>query len=114
MATPPSRAQANTDTNTDLTALTNAANAAFIDAAGDAIDNAVAQGLFRVNLTTLLHCDLQYLSDYFRGLGYDVNFPTDTFVQPAQLFGPFFEEFFLTPNTRGLTNPAEMIISWSN
>lgn len=116
MATPPNRDTANTDALADLAALQAAANANFIDQAGQAIDNAVALGQIQVFLTTFENVDIETIHNYFLGLGYIVGFP-DAFTlrgQPAELFGESLEEFWdrnsLPPM---LTNPTRILLDWS-
>lgn len=111
MATP-TKATVNASTDSNLTDITDAANAEFITQTDACIANAVAQGLYRVNVTSLLNVDLGYIQSYYVALGYKIVFPNDVFVQPAQLFGPNFAEFFQSPNTTGLKNPTEIILSW--
>lgn len=118
MAIPPNALTAQTDSQTELTALQLAANTLFIDQAALVISNQIDQGLFVAYVTTFEDCDINALVTYFVGLGYGVFFPdqfkiTGTQGQPAELFGPSWEQFWanggLPPDMR---NPVRMAIVW--
>ena len=120
MATPPNAATALTESDAQNTALTDAANAAFIDQFVQAQNNAISLGHSVVFLTTFAHCDISFLMNYFINLNYFVTLPDLAPIngaQPAELFGPAWIAFWenQVPNLAGhpLRNPVRLGIAWS-
>lgn len=118
MPTPPNSTTANADSLAERTALESAANSQFISQAAQAIDNATAQGLYRVVLTTFKNCNILDLQTYFIGLGYEVDYPdllnpNLSPFNPAELFGQDWDNFW---NRGGqfphLNNPVRMRLEW--
>lgn len=120
MATPPSRNTANTNATAAKATLQSDADSRFISDAGDAILSAISFGKLSVTLSTFDNCDLQALHDYFVGLGYAVSYPglamlpgsQPAFLQPAELFGIFWAEFWAGNNVPHLHNPVRLTLSW--
>jgi hypothetical protein len=83
----PDATTANADSNATLAAHTATANAAFIAYATVLINNAVSNGIFRVEPYIAPFMNITTITTYFQGLGYTVLFPI---VPPApfnDLFG---------------------------
>jgi hypothetical protein len=119
MATPPSAITANTNSTSDITALQAIANTQFISQSAQAINNAIAQGLYFVTLTTFLNCNLTNLINYYHGLGYQITLPDVHFLNgpdntPYSLWGPDYYEW-LTGNfaLAQLQNPTRLRILWN-
>lgn len=118
MPTPPNSTTANADSLAEKTALQTAANNQFIDQAGQAIANAIDQGMYWVVLTTFQNCNILNLQTYFIGLGYEVSYPdllnpNVSPWNPAELFGESWDDFW----NKGrhfphLDNPVRMKLIW--
>lgn len=111
------RSQAEIDAQTALDALTAAANARFIAAADIQITEAIAQGKFYVNCLTEDAIDPKTVFQYYADLGYGVAFPdypTNLSLQPAELFGPYWINFWSNGGfiPQNLKKPYRLIISW--
>lgn len=110
--------QAETQADIANNALTDAANTRFIDATDIQIQKAIAQGEFFVNCECFdPNIDPKIIFDYYTNLGYGVTFPdypTNLMLQPAQLFGEFWINFWtnnlIPANVK--TNPLRFLISW--
>lgn len=130
MATPINKDTANTNAHTARDAIESASDQAFIDDAAAGILEAVAQGKFKLTLTTGPDCNTQVIHDYFISLGYTVAYPGQNMLpgcsnvgcaggcgqgchicQPAELFGPFWELFWENgiPPMKG---PVRLILFW--
>jgi len=120
MPLPPSAIGANTNTNNDILRLQAIANNQFIYQSYQAINNAVAQGLFFVVLTTFLNCNLVNLINYFRALGYTVILP-DVHYQvagdnaPYSFYGVDYYQWLTNSYIFGqLQNPVRLRLEWLN
>lgn len=118
MALPPSGPTANANSNSDITALQAIANIQFISQSAQAIDNAIAQGLFFVTLTTFKNCSLVNLMNYYQGLGYQLAFP-DLHRQVAGENAPFscwgvdyYQWLSNSLVNQQVQNPVRMRIQW--
>lgn len=110
--------QAKTDAEAANTTLTSEADQRFIDAADAQIQEAIDQGLFYINCQTYdVKVNPKNIFEYYSGLGYGVSFPdypTNLMLQPAQLFGEFWINFWsnsLVPTS--LKTPVRFLISWN-
>lgn len=115
MSTPQSIALTNAQAAND--ALTAAANTRFIAAADAQIATAISAGQFYVSCETLDDINPQTIFQYYANLGYGVSFPdfpTNLNLQPADLFGPYWQNFWtnggLIPSH--LRKPYRLIIAW--
>lgn len=111
------RSQAETDAQTARDAITSAADALFIAAADIQIQDAVDRGLFYVNCETTEDIDPRTVFQYYADLGYGVSFPdypTNLSLQPAELFGPYWINFWTNGGfiPQRLKKPYRLIISW--
>jgi hypothetical protein len=118
MPLPPSAIGANTNTINDIQRLQAIANNQFIYQSYQAINNAVAQGLFFVVLTTFLNCNLVNLINYFRALGYTVILP-DVHYQnagdnaPYSFYGVDYYQWLTNSYIFGqLQNPVRLRLEW--
>lgn len=118
MSTPPNSTTANAESLAAKTALQTAANSEFIDQANYAIENATAQGLYRVVLTTFLNCNVLDLQTYFIGLGYQVDYPdllnpNLSPYNPAELFGECWNNYWSGGGMAAhLNNPVRIRLEW--
>jgi len=113
----PTRSKAEIDATAVQTALTDAANARFIAAADIQIQDAIAAGQFFVNCETGDDIDPRTVFQYYADLGYGVEFPdypTNLALQPAELFGPYWQNFWSNGGfiPQRLKKPYRLIISW--
>lgn len=97
MATPPTASTANSNSTTNETTITNAANQLFIDGATFAINQATTRGEFAVVINSIDGMDRIFIQNYFQGLGYKIAIPAlnNGLTNPATLFGQFFNEFWV-------------------
>lgn len=100
------------------TALTTAADNAFIADADAQILKAIDQGVYFVHCKAFSEIDVQAIATYYANLGYAISFPdfqADLLqVQgPAALFGQFWTNFWNNSNVpQGIKMPLRIIISW--
>lgn len=111
------RSQAEIDAQTELDALTAAANARFIAAADIQIQDAIDQGKFYCSCETQDDIDPKTIFQYYADLGYGVSFPdypTNLALQPAELFGAYWINFWSNGGfiPRLLKKPYRLIIAW--
>lgn len=71
----PNAATANTDSNTTITDETTAAQTNFIAYVTVLINDAISNGLFKVEPFMVPLVTSDYITTYFQGLGYVVTFP---------------------------------------
>jgi len=119
MATPPTAISANSQSNTDITALQAIANTQFISQSAQAINNAINMGLFFVVLTTFKNCNLTNLINYYHGLGYQVILP-DVHYQnsydnaPYSFYGVDYYDWLTNNYVFGsILNPTRLRIEWN-
>jgi hypothetical protein len=119
MATPPSAITANANSTTDINALQAVANNQFISQSAQAINNAIAQGLFFVVLTTFKNCNIVDLINYYHGIGYQVILP-DVHYQnaydeaPYSFFGVDYYQWLTNSYVFGqLQNPVRIRLQWN-
>ena len=82
----PNQATANADSQATITALTTAAEAAFVASTTVLINQAIANGLFFVEPLVVPLVTPIYVTAYFQALGYTVLFP----IIPTSPFNPAF------------------------
>lgn len=119
MPIPPSAINANASSTAEILELQAIANVQFIEQSGQAMANAISQGLLFVTLTTFLNCNLTNLMNYYHGLGYQIALPDVHFLNgpdntPYSLYGPDYYQW-LTCNfaLRQLQNPTRLRIMWT-
>jgi hypothetical protein len=108
---------ANTDTVSDLAALTAADEASFIAMVDAQILLAIAQGRYQVSATTFGYVKPKDIFKYYANLGYHIYFPDmiqgPFGYQPANLFGEFWDFFWGSSFTPRLPKgPVRIIIQW--
>lgn len=75
LPTLPTSTEANTQSNATITALTAAANTAFITSTTILILNAISNGLFQVEPYIVPYLSISTITTYFQGQGYTVTYP---------------------------------------
>lgn len=111
---------ADTEAQAALTALQAADNATFILETDAAIVEMISQGKAQVSVSTFGNVLAKTIVSYYVNLGYKVvlpDYPQSLEIQPAQLFGQFWVEFWdgTLSNTLGFNpskNPVRLLISW--
>ena len=119
MSLPPNGSSANSNSNSNITALQAVANAQFIIQSAQAIQNAINQGLFFVVVTTFQNCNLTNLINYYHGLGYQVVLP-DVHYQngydetPYSFYGQDYYAWLTGSYVFSqLVNPVRIRLGWT-
>lgn len=108
----------NTNTQSALDTLTDDANQRFIDAADAQIAAAISQGLYSIGAVCWEEkIDPKAIYEYYSNLGYSVefpDFPQTLLIQPANLFGQFWINFWTNGNVPVTSKkPLRFLISWN-
>jgi len=114
----PTQAESNAASMAAQTALTDAANLVFINAATAVIADAASQGKFEVFLSHVKHVSFKDINTYFKALGYKVGVPRC----PSWEFGYFYPDawpfwrgpFFTDRQICGCGKECKILISWHN
>jgi hypothetical protein len=117
MSTPPSASVAHALSTYDRQMLEAKANNSFMNQAGEAILNAIDQGLFWVVLTTFESCEVTFLQLFFEGLGFRVTYPDGLNpnlnpYNPAQLFGWALVNYWARNGAEKKRNPVRLRLEW--
>ncbi len=110
------RDQANSATLPIQTAIQTAQDTIFIANVDAQITEKIAQGAFQISATTFNGVNLQTVFQYYVNLGYAVSFPdypANLNYQPVDLFGQYWEAYWLHRlSLYPIQNPARIIIQW--
>jgi len=114
-----SESAANAAADAALLVIQTAANAEFIANADAAINEAVAQGKYKVYLSSVKNMNFPDVFTHYRDLGYVLG-PTarmSSRCNPAALFGQFWVDYWNNVwNMSGLDDnglPYQIVISWN-
>lgn len=115
----PNASTVNATATTAQTAINSAADASWIADADAAVADAASRGMFMVRLHLTDGIDLQAIVAYYQALGYIVSapLPPNVGMQPANLFGAFWQQFWTNPTfffvLNGIFIPREIYLSWT-
>lgn len=110
------KATAKSDSDTSHAVLVAADNAIWITNTDKQIQDAIGLGLYQTTVLTWGNVDAMVVFKYYVDLGYLIylpDMPQNLNLQPAQLFGTYWEAFWNhTLFINAGTNPVRMVITW--